>query len=73
MSAMGWDLRGLGEAQVRSLTAMQRCIEDFRKGDRDAAVGILRHIGEIEGRSPQVAETLRELRAAVAALSGEYR
>jgi hypothetical protein len=63
LSAMGWDLRGLGEAQLRSLTALQRCIEDFRKtGDPEAARGILKHIGELEERSPHVQHVLRDLR-----------
>jgi hypothetical protein len=63
LSAIGWDLRALGEAQLRSLTAMQRCIEDFRKsGDPEAARGILTHITELEDRSPHVHETLNVLR-----------
>jgi len=72
LSALAWDLRALAEAQVRSLTAMQRCIDDFRKtGDVAAAEGVLKHIGEIEGRSPQAAESLRLLRQEVlAAASG---
>jgi hypothetical protein len=62
LSAIGWDVRGLGEAQLRSLTAMQRCIEDFRKtGDPDALAGIRRHVRELEQRSPQVQTVLKHL------------
>jgi hypothetical protein len=68
LSAMAWDLRALAEAQVRSLTAMQRCIDDYRKsGASDAAEGILKHIGEIEHRSPQAAESLHLLRQEILA------
>jgi hypothetical protein len=74
LSAIGWDLRALGEAQLRSLTSLQRCIEDFNKtGDADAAHGILRHAGEIEGRSPQVYEALRHLRETLAGIDETYR
>ena len=70
LSAIGWDLRALGEAQVRSLTAMQRCIEDYRKTSDPAAVsGILKHIDEIEGRSPKVHEALREIRETLRTLA----
>jgi hypothetical protein len=62
LSAMGWDVRGLGEAQLRSLTAMQRCIEDFRTtGDLQALAGIRRHVRELEERSPQVQTVLKHL------------
>jgi hypothetical protein len=66
LSVMGWDVRGLGEAQLRSLTAMQRCIEDFRRGDVKAAEGILKHIAELEVRSPVIQEALRLIRATLA-------
>jgi hypothetical protein len=63
LSALGWDLRGLGEAQLRSLTSLQRCIDDFRRtGNLEAAREILRHIAELEARSPVIRETLRRLR-----------
>ena len=63
LTAMGWDLRALGEAQLRSLTAMQRCIEDYRKtSDPDAASEIRRHVADIEQRSPHVQEALNSLR-----------
>ncbi len=74
LSAMAWDLRALAEAQVRSLTAMQRCIDDFRKSGASAAAdGILKHIGEIEGRSPHAAESLRLIRQEVLAASSAPR
>lgn len=74
LSAIGWDLRGLGEAQLRDLTAMQRCIDDFRRtSDREAAFGVLRHAGEIETRSPHVQEALGQLRDALAAIDDSYR
>jgi hypothetical protein len=63
LSAIGWDVRALGESQLRSLTAMQRCIEDYRNsGDPEAAYGIRKHIRELEERSPHVFEALTFLR-----------
>jgi hypothetical protein len=64
--ALGWDLRSLGEAQVRSITAMQRCIEDYRKAsDPEALREIRRHIHELEHRSVKAKQSFTELLAAV--------
>jgi len=63
LSTLAWDIRALGEAQVRSLTAMQRCLDDFRRtGDRKAAKGMLEHIAELETRSPLIFTGLRTIR-----------
>jgi hypothetical protein len=62
LSPVGWEVRALGEAQLRSLTAMQRCIDEFqRTGDPEAAEGVRRHIRELQERSPQVLEAIRFL------------
>ena len=62
LSALGWDLRALGEAQVRSLTAMQRCIDDYRKtGDSDALREVRRHILELADRSHHAKESFDQL------------
>jgi len=69
LTVMGWDLRALGEAQLRSLTAMQRCIEDYRKtSDPHAASEIRRHMGDIEERFPHAQEALNSLRQALGEL-----
>ncbi len=67
--AMGWDLRTLGEAQVRSVTALQRCIEEYRKsGDQSALREIRRCLTDLEARSHQAKESYRDLVEVVAAL-----
>jgi hypothetical protein len=62
LSAIGWDLRALGEAQLRSLTSMQRCIEEFQAtGDPHAADEIRRHAKALEERSVTVRDSLQYL------------
>jgi hypothetical protein len=66
LSAMGWDLRGLAEAQVRSLTAMQRCIEDYGKtNDPTALSEIRRHVGDLQQRSQHAKESFAHVLEAV--------
>jgi hypothetical protein len=74
LSAMGWDLRALGEAQVRSLTSMQRCIEDYRKtADPDALTKIRQHINDLEQRSQQAKISFAHLLAAVTEMEAARR
>jgi hypothetical protein len=66
LNVMGWDLRVLAEAQVRSLTAMQRCIDDYRKtADLKALSEIRRHIAELDSRSHQAQGSYATLRDTV--------
>ncbi len=71
---MGWDLRSLGEAQVRSVTAMQRCIDDYRKTeDADALTEIRKHLKELEVRSAQAKQSFTDLLEVVADLQSTHR
>jgi hypothetical protein len=69
LSAMGWDLRALGEAQIRSITTMQRCIDDYRKApDPRALREIRRHVLELDRRSSAARESWTQLLQIVADL-----
>ena len=60
LATVGWDLRALGEAQLRNLTAMQRCIEEYRESkDRNALAEIRKHIAEMRDRSTHVGQALK--------------
>jgi hypothetical protein len=73
LSAMGWDLRALGEAQVRSLTAMQRCIDDYRKTlDLQALREVRRHISELDQRSYQTKDSFAHLLEIVTELESTH-
>jgi len=69
LTAAGWDLRASVEGQVRSLTAMQRCIESYRTDrGRDALAEIAKHLADVEGRCDAVRDALRFANDSVALL-----
>ena len=64
-----WDLRATVEAQLRTLTLLQRCLDEFRaNGQRDALAEIARHVDAIESRVPCLHDALPQARKAIAAL-----
>jgi hypothetical protein len=48
LAAVAWDLRASAEAQIRSLTALQRCIDEYRDtADPKALDEIAKHLSAI--------------------------
>jgi hypothetical protein len=69
LTATSWDLRATLEAQLRALTSLQRCIEDFKHtGDAEALQEIDKHLAIIAGLTDSVRETAAMGREQVAAL-----
>jgi hypothetical protein len=59
LTAVSWDIRASAEAQVRALTALQRCLDDYgRTHDPHALSEMVRHLGEVEDRTAQVRQAL---------------
>lgn len=62
---MLWDLRGQYEAALRTLTAAQRCFEEWRNATsatkRNAALREMRqHLGALQGGSHPLGEVLSD-------------
>jgi hypothetical protein len=69
LTATSWDLRATLEAQLRALTALQRCIEDFKHtADAEARQEIDKHLAVIEGLTDSVRDTAAMGREQVATL-----
>jgi hypothetical protein len=68
LNASLWDLRANCEAQIRDLTAMQRCLDDFRAGERGAVNEMDAHLHAIALRADAVNDSLREAKLALDAL-----
>ena len=74
LSATSWDVRTSAEAQVRTLTALQRFIEDYRRdGDPDALAQIAKHLATIATHARQVIESLTVASESLAALKPTAR
>ena len=74
LSAIAWDLRTFAEAQVRTLTALQRCLDDYRKTrEADALVEARKHVRELTARAPQANEVLRTLDATLSNVAAEHQ
>jgi hypothetical protein len=74
LSATSWDVRTSAEAQVRTLTALQGCIEEYRRdGDPDALAQIARHLATITTQARQVIESLSVASESLAALKPSVR
>jgi hypothetical protein len=73
LSAVAWDLRALGEAQVRALTSIQRCIEEYRQtAGSQALLEMRKHLRVMETGAPQIREALKLLREALAGVESEH-
>jgi hypothetical protein len=69
LSAMGWDLRTVGEAQIRSITAMQRSIDDYRQTQEPQELSRIRgYLKDMQRRSKEANDSFADLLAIVAEL-----
>jgi hypothetical protein len=64
-----WDMRASMEANARTLTALQRCIDDYRRSaDPDALDEIVKHIRDIRGVAGHIRAVGAEAAASAKAL-----
>jgi hypothetical protein len=64
-----WDMRASMEANARTLTALQRCIDDYRRtADPDALDEIGKHIRGIRRTAGHIREVLAVAAASVNAI-----
>lgn len=73
LTAITWDVRASAEAQIRALTALQRCADDYRRThDLDALNEIERHLADVERRAAQVRDSLTGAATAVESLKATH-
>ncbi len=64
-----WDMRASMEANARTLTGLQRCIDDYRRtADPDALDEIAKHIRSIRRTTGHIREVLAVAAASVNAI-----
>jgi hypothetical protein len=64
-----WDMRASMEANARTLTALQRCIDDYRRtADPDALDEIGKHIRAIRSTTGHIREVITVATASVKAI-----
>lgn len=69
LAAVAWDLRATVEAQLRSLTALQRSLDEYRDtGRRGALDEITRHLDSIDSRMDPLCDGTPRARQSLAAL-----
>jgi hypothetical protein len=72
LAAIAWDIRASVEAQIRSLTSLQRCIEEYRATRSASALSeIVRHLDEVDARNTDVRATLPHAGDALAAIRAQ--
>jgi hypothetical protein len=73
LAATAWELRAAIEARARALTALQRCVEEYRAHPkRDTLEEISRHLALIEDTAEDVGDAVRIARDAVSALESTH-
>jgi hypothetical protein len=71
IGTMAWDLRATVEAQLRSLTSLQRCLDEYReRGDAAALTAAAEHLEAFQSRIDVVLETVPQTSAVLAVLRG---
>lgn len=69
LATMTWDLRATVEAQLRSLTSLQRCLEEYREHGQAVALDqVADHLEEFQSRLNVSIETVPQATASLALL-----
>ena len=73
LTAISWDVRASAEAQIRALTALQRCADDYRRTHDPAALDeIARHLADVDRRAGQVRDALTGAATTVESLKATH-
>jgi len=74
LRAASWDMRASMEANARAMTALQRCIDDYRRtADPQALDEIVKHIAGIRGNLHRLRDGLADSGRLVDALKSTHR
>jgi hypothetical protein len=69
LSTAAWDVRATLEAQLRTLTSLQRCLDEYRdSADPKALRQVAEHLHSIDARMPALRDALPQAREALQAL-----
>jgi hypothetical protein len=73
LSAVSWDIRATLELRVRTLTSMQRCVDDYRATPHvNTLAEISKHLAILEGSTTHIENGISTARQAVRALAAMH-
>jgi len=74
LRVLSWDMRACMEANARAMTALQRCIDDYRRtADPHALHEIAKHIGSMRANLHRIRDGLADSGRLVDALKSTHR